>query len=293
MDEAAAQAIHVVTETRNLKAQPFAIPEDANTVGREWEERLEGIEREFRYFKITDAMDKKDALIIYGGKEIARLEKSLPDPSTGDNYEKLKTKLNNHFVPRQNKHHARYQFLQMRPMTGESIISYTARLREKAKKCEFGDVHDERVLEHIIQTIDNKSIIQKTINKKWTLTQFLEEASQIEDVSRQVREMTTEERKVARIGSVSPGKQITFPRPSRPRQRQKPPHREHSRQEKCNKCGRSHRKQDRCPAFGKKCNNCRKWNHFAPVCQSTSSNEKPQPKPRQNDTRRRIRKTEQ
>ena len=206
-DDNPVQEVHVVTETRNLKAQPFIVPEDANMIGREWEEWIEGIEREFRYFKITEAMDKKDALIIYGGKEIARLEKSLPDPTDGNDYEKLKTKLNNHFIPKQNKHHARYQFLRMRPTTGESITAYTARLREKAKKCEFGEVHDERILEHIIQTIDNKSIIQKTINKKWDLTQFLQEASQIEDVNRQVKEMKTnpdEEKSVARVRNQRP-----------------------------------------------------------------------------------------
>ena len=33
--------------------------------GENW---LDSIEREFRYFKITDPIDKKDALTIYGGK---------------------------------------------------------------------------------------------------------------------------------------------------------------------------------------------------------------------------------
>ena len=42
-----------------------------------------------------DPLDKKDALLIYGGKEIARLEKSLPNPTDElNNYEKLKKKLN-------------------------------------------------------------------------------------------------------------------------------------------------------------------------------------------------------
>ena len=47
-------------------------------------------------------------MIIYGGNEIARLEKSLPDPEMGDLYTKLHTKLNDHFTPKKNKHHARY-----------------------------------------------------------------------------------------------------------------------------------------------------------------------------------------
>ena len=67
----AAQAICVVTETRNLRTEAFVILDDTNYVGKAWEEWLEGSEREFRYFRITEAVDMKDAIIIYGGKEIA------------------------------------------------------------------------------------------------------------------------------------------------------------------------------------------------------------------------------
>ena len=296
MEEEAAPQVHVVAETRNLKSQPFTIPEDANTIGREWEEWVEGIEREFRYFKISDPLDKKDALIIYGGKEIARLEKSLPDPTDGNSYEKLKTKLNNHFIPKQNKHHARYQFLKMRPTTGESITAYTARLREKAKKCEFGEVHDERILEHIIQTIDNKAIIQKTINKKWDLSQFLQEASQIEDVNRQVKEMKTvqeEEKSVARVENRRPANH----RPRRGRSNHPRPNQsqEQGKQSKCNKCGYDHKRHDRCPAFGKKCSKCNKWNHFASVCQSSSNSSQDNQKPRNpcKEYKGRVRKAEE
>ena len=101
-------------------------------------------------------MDKKDAIIIYGENEIALLGKSLPDPETGDGYAKLRMKLNGHFTPKKNKHHARYLFLKMRPHVGLTMSAYAATLREKAKECEFADTFDERILEHIIQTIDNK-----------------------------------------------------------------------------------------------------------------------------------------
>eukprot|EP00795_Rhopilema_esculentum_P013859 gene13859-4804_t len=36
------------------------------------EDWFDGIERAFRYFKIADPIEKKDALIIYGGKDVAR-----------------------------------------------------------------------------------------------------------------------------------------------------------------------------------------------------------------------------
>ena len=73
--------VTVVTESRNLKIQPFASSDDQISMGRAWEEWLEGIKQEFRYFNINDPMNKKDAMIIFGGRELAWLEKSLPNPT--------------------------------------------------------------------------------------------------------------------------------------------------------------------------------------------------------------------
>ena len=116
--ETAPPTVRVITETRNLRSLPFIAPQDPCATGNAWEEWLEGIGRGFRYFKITDPIDKKDALIIYGGKEVAKLEKRLPDPETGNLYEKMRTKLNNHYLPKKNKHYSRYQFLKLRPNPG-------------------------------------------------------------------------------------------------------------------------------------------------------------------------------
>ena len=74
-DVAAAARVHVSTATINLKSQPFIPGEDPIVIGKTWDDWFEEIEWKFRYFKITEPVAKKDALIIYGGKEIARLEK--------------------------------------------------------------------------------------------------------------------------------------------------------------------------------------------------------------------------
>ena len=197
IDMAENEAVTIITtETRNLRALPFIVTEDQLSTGKEWEDWLEAIEREFRYFKIINPMDRKDALIIYGGKEIARLAKSLPDP-TGETaeslneYELLRKKLNDYFMPRRNKHHARYIFLKSKPVPGEKTVTYATRLREKAQDCEFGTAtqSDERILEHLIQTIENESLIQRCISKGWNLSQFLTEAAQIEDISLQMQDI--------------------------------------------------------------------------------------------------------
>ena len=104
-------------------------------------------------------------------------------------YQKLKRKLNDYFTPKKNKHYARYLFLKMKQTHGETTTMYAARLGEKANECEFGTACEDRILEHLIQTINNQGLIQKAINKKWNLTQFLTEAAQMEDTSLQVSGM--------------------------------------------------------------------------------------------------------
>ena len=270
--------ITVVTETRKLKSQPFSHPDDQISTGKAWEEWLEGIEREFRYFKIASSTDKKDALIIYGGKEIARLEKSLPDPTDVDDvYDKLKTKLNNYFTPKKNKHHARYLFLKMQPTLNETTTAYAARLREKANDCEFGETRDDRILEHLIQTITSTTLIQKAINKKWSLTQMLTEAAQIEDTSLQISSMRPSDKasSVAKVGfHPSHKKKTGSGYYGKPKSHKPQP---------CAYCGLTgtHPQGKNCPAYGKKCNKCQKWNHFSSVCRADYTREQTKAMPSQ------------
>ena len=155
-DAGAAALVQVITATRNLKSQPFIPGDDPIVKGKAWDDWLGEIEQEFRYFKITEPPDKKDALIIYGRKEIAHLEKSLLNPTDGANdYEKLRKKLNDYFKLKKNKHRARYVFLKMRSTHEETMNAYAARLREKANDCEFEANRDEQILEHLIQTTPN------------------------------------------------------------------------------------------------------------------------------------------
>ena len=62
----------VIPETRHLPIEQFKL-RDSHNAGKDWKLWLEEIEREFRYFRINTPTDKKDALIIFGGREIAYL----------------------------------------------------------------------------------------------------------------------------------------------------------------------------------------------------------------------------
>ena len=57
-------------------------------------------------------------------------------------------------------------FLKMRPVAGEAIIAYAARLREKTYNCKFGDTFDDRILEHMIQTIEKSTPYTEKYSRK-------------------------------------------------------------------------------------------------------------------------------
>ena len=80
-------------------------------------------------FEITEIGDRMNALKIYGGKEIKKLAHNLLETAPvvrDDDYKKLKRKLNNHFLPKKNKHHARYTFNKQKQTAGESVVTYAA-----------------------------------------------------------------------------------------------------------------------------------------------------------------------
>ena len=125
-------------------------------------------------------------------------------------------------------------------------MSYAARLREKAKSCDFHD-SDERILEHIIQTTDNEELVRKVLYKKWTLQQTLTEMQLLEETSIQVKAMGQHETgDVAKISKKG-------------KKRNKAAKQENKWDEiiACQYCDRKHPKQkELCPAYGKICGKC-------------------------------------
>ena len=78
----------------------------------------------------------------------------------------------------------------MRQEHEESISKYAMRLREQTEACDFENNREERILEHVIQTIDDSEMITRAIQKQWNLNKFLEEASQRNHPKREVKEIT-------------------------------------------------------------------------------------------------------
>ena len=126
---------------RQLNVRPFQTTQNRTETATRWEKWLKDIERQFRYFGITEPETKKDGLMIYGGQIKADLEDSLPD-LTGDEagqdvYAQLINKLNKHFLLKKNKDLARFQFGNLNQNDRETLAHYYTRIKEIARKCGF------------------------------------------------------------------------------------------------------------------------------------------------------------
>ena len=154
-------------------------------------------------------------------------------------------------------------------------MTYTTRLQEKAKDCEFGTQLDDRLLEHLIQTITDEYLIKKCIQKKWNLDRFLEEANQKEDISKQISDMKVD-LEIAKVhtlkaqtkkeggGTAKPPKKTHYQKHSNSKFSAK------RGGNVCNCCGKTdaHKPGQGCEAFGKQCLKCGQYNHYAICCQS-------------------------
>ena len=148
----------------------------------------------------------------------------------------------------------------MRPTPGERTVSYGTQLREKASECDFGDSCEDRILEHLIQTVDNETLILKCLRKEWTLSEFLKRAGEMEDLSMQMSCMQKQlvKPKVARLE-----RKIVKRGIYKARYRNLEDY-----LMTCGYCDLSgiHTKGSGCPANGKRCYKCNVRDPFAVVC---------------------------
>ena len=247
---------NITVVNRQLNIRPFTISNDVNDTAVRWAKWKKDIERQFRFFGLTDPEVKKDGLIIYGGSQIADLEDSLPDlPAENegeDVYSRFLRKLDRNFLPRKNKDYARFQFGNLKQEIEESMAKYYTRLWEIAKKCELTN-EDDAIRDHLIKTMTNSRLRVKTIRNNWTLSQILDEATIEEESTAQANEIdqkledATESYKVKQVKSEK-----------------------RDNNGMCSRCGTKHAKGN-CRAYGAKCYNCGKRNHYTKMCRSINT----------------------
>ena len=56
-------------------------------------------------------------------------------------------------------------FFMMRPISGETTVAYGIQLRENESECDFGDSCEDRIFEHLVQTVNNQTLMFNAFGK--------------------------------------------------------------------------------------------------------------------------------
>ena len=185
----ATQAVpHSTSGPKDIRMQAFIADSDPDETGRRWKKWKNELVTRFRYFRISNTLH------IYGGEQIRELIESLesvPTPSSAEplnEYDKIISKLDNHFIPMVNPDSARSKLEKMSQKDDESVAQYHVRLRLQVAKCGFTDP-DDVIRSKILQTMRDKKLRREAMVKRYTLQQLLEHAANKEDVDRQAQDM--------------------------------------------------------------------------------------------------------
>ena len=184
-------------------------------------------------------------------------------PADNETLEGVYSKYEVYVKPKKNEIRATVNFHRRKPMEGEKLDSFVTDLKLLIKDCNYQE--EERMLRDAIAVKSvNQRVREKCLNEGDSLT--LAKAIQIGqnfEVAQDSLRAINKESEVHSLQHKSKDKK-SFKAHQKPQER---PKLTGKGNQKCSRCGynRSHKS---CPAEGKKCAKCGKFNHFAAVCRS-------------------------
>ncbi|KAK3753779.1 hypothetical protein QZH41_014237, partial [Actinostola sp. cb2023] len=114
-----------------------------------------------------------------------RWERYKKDPGRRRCLHSFIHKFDNHFMPKKNKDFARFQLSEMKQQSREKLSDYYAKIRDIARKCDYGTHEDDAIRDHLIRTMLNNKIRSKAIRENWNLDRILTETALDEQTSGQ------------------------------------------------------------------------------------------------------------
>ncbi|XP_013167322.1 PREDICTED: uncharacterized protein K02A2.6-like [Papilio xuthus] len=251
---------------------------NSTSAGLRWEKWKRSLQIYLEATDITVPAKKRAILLVLGGSSLQEIFYNLPgaDIEAGENVDIFKvaiSKLDEYFLPKQNKTFERHIFRLTKQDEGESFEKFLIKLRDQAAKCKF-----EKPEEHIIDQILEKSLSSElrrkmlTMGEEITLDKVITVANTLEIVNYQLEcyeqkeKNNTNEVNTIKINNTNNSRWT----------RQEKELNEEIKTSKCTRCGSSaHVSQNLpCPAKDKKCNGCGKLGHYQKCCKTKSVHRK-------------------
>ena len=226
-------------------------------------------ERFKNYLVAIDVKDKarKRAIFLHcAGSKVQDIFDTLEE--TGDDLETACKKLQEYFEPKKHTLYNIYKFRQITQEVDESYDDYCTRLKLASQICEFPEGwQDTEIQLQLIEKGKSKRIRRQLFSKQHTLKEALDiaraqeiadnQASRIESRQRSNEPINDEVNKLTKSRHLKDETKVP--------------------KMNCYSCGGVFPHEGgrtRCPAFGKKCSLCKKYNHLAKFCQSGNNKSK-------------------
>jgi hypothetical protein len=263
--------------------QPKDTPDDATS----WIEWMEGFEALVNAMNIPDdrearhnqpARTQRYAMLWhYIGKDTRRILKKLDENGIEDmNYVKAKDALAKYFTPDTNRIYQMHILNEIKQQEGESMDNFYTRVKEKADLVQLQALTRNKIIELVVlsclvQNTNNVGAKRKALKTPdMDIKGFLTYARAAELADHHMTNMSEQASEtvsyVRRRGSYNDKhrdehKSIN----DENRRSQKSSTYRPTKEQNCGYCGKKC-DQGKCPAFGKRCAACNRWNHFASVC---------------------------
>lgn len=243
--------------------EPFAVEGAPSAQAPRWKEWVERVTIFFEDTKVEE--DQRRALILHlGRKDIYKISKIITE-ATPKTHITLIDALNAYFEPMANIDYRRFVFRQARQKPEESLDTFHGRLKELASSCGFADEMEE-IRGQVIQGCASAKLRERILEESGkSLIDILvlgrsKELSK--DRAAHMEAALQHPIKAEPVNTVC----AVMPHPEKGQEASTAV----PRKKQCGYCGGLiHRILD-CPARGKKCTACGKFNHFMKVCRSTA-----------------------
>ncbi|GFO40350.1 transposon ty3-i Gag-Pol polyprotein [Plakobranchus ocellatus] len=178
-----------------------------------------------------------------------------------DKVQPLLKKFKEYCTPRNNTTLERYKFNSRVQKPDETVDQFVVDLRQMAKTCQFGVLEEDMVRDRIVVGIYSKTMKERLLRESDLTFKIALDLCRAAEQSKSGLAVMDEKVGAAAVDAL------------RKQKLDKSFKNKKASNEKCKKCLLSHPPR-KCPAFGKKCLGCGKYNHFRKACRTESKKKK-------------------
>lgn len=240
---------------------------DSATAAVRWDKWTKRLRNLILAMGVTNRNRQLALLLHYAGEDIQTVyddeiadDEKRPADDTISSMDLAITLIRAYLNPKQNLEYQTYLFRQKKQDKDCSLYDYYLQLKALANTCQFADTEKE-LKTQIIQGCASSKLRRKGLTEPDCSLKALVDFGKAMDTAND------------QLKSIEHPceKQVNYV--SKRRGNSKPTRQQQQHQQRCTYCGKAgpHQRKADCPAFGKKCYKCERFNHFASQCKSKQS----------------------